>query len=241
MKPLRQIRNTRRFAALLALALACSLAGAASGFARTEASRGVFAVTLQAQLVKTWNYVATRETNDCFVQSRVNGSRTVTLRSKRPTIVTVSYAKGRARYWSGVIRSLGGRAVQSGSVTTVEGGAPGCARSTKRTKCARPRRTLANATVRFFRGGRDRIAFARTRDFAAGLSPDCPPQAQEVRAEGASMHLAVGELSERGLFNTRRPAQTGFASVEETTDFEGDATGKVVVKVNWQLTFRRIR
>jgi hypothetical protein len=231
----------RRFVALLALALACSLAGAASGFARDEPSRGVFAVTLRAQLSKTWNYVATRETDDCFVQSRVSGGQTVTLRSSRPTLVTVSYAKGRARYWSGLVRFLRGRAAQSGSLTTVEGGPPGCNRSTKRTKCARPRRVLANARVRFLRGGKNRIAFARTPDFAAGLSPDCPPQVPAVRTEVPSLHLAVGALSERELFNARRAAQTGFASVEETTDFEGDSTGKVVVKVNWQLTFKRIR
>ena len=193
---------------------------------------------MKAQLTKTWNYVSTREVEACLVQSRVTGSRTVTLRSSRPTRVTVSYANGRARYWSGVIRFLGGRAAQNGSVTTVESGPPGCRGKTKRTNCKRPRRTLANAAVRFFRGRKDRIAFARTRDFAAGLSPGCPPQAQEVRAEGASLHLAVGEISERELFS--RPTQTGFASVEETTDFEGIADGKVVVKVNWQLTFRRI-
>jgi hypothetical protein len=198
----------------------------------------VFAVTLKAQLTKTWNYVDTREVDDCLVQSRVSGSRTVTLRSSRPTPVTVAYANGRARYSPGVVRFLGGRATQSGSVTTVESGPPGCSRTTKRTNCARPRRALANASVRFHRGGKDKIAFARTRDFAAGLSPGCPPQAQAVRAEAPSLHLAVGELSERELFS--RPTQTGFASVEETTDFEGIASGKVVVKVSWQLTFRRI-
>lgn len=195
-------------------------------------------MTLNAQLTKTWNYVSTREVEGCLTQSRVNGSRTVTLRSSRPTRVTVSYSGGRARYSPGTVRFLGGRASQSGAVTTVESGVPGCPRSTKRTACARPRRALANVAVRFLRGGKDKIAFARTRDLAAGLSPGCPPQAQEVRAEGASLHLAVGEISERELFS--RPTQTGFASVEETTDFEGIADGKVVVKVNWQLTFRRI-
>jgi hypothetical protein len=201
---------------------------------------GVFVVTLKAQLTKTWNYAATQEEGECATETRVRGSRTVTLQSARPTLTTVTLANGRARYSPGVVRFLSGRVTQSGSVTTVERGGRACRRSTRRSTCARPRRALANEAVRFSRRGKDRISFARTRDFAAGLSPSCPQQAQPVRAERASLHLAEGEISERGLFSTRYPAQTGFGSVEETTDFEGDANGKVVVRVNWQLTFKRV-
>jgi hypothetical protein len=235
---LRHVRLKQRFGGLLAVTVACSLAVAASGFAQAEPQRAVFAVTLTAKLAKTWNYVSSREVNDCLVQQRVSGSRAVTLRSARPTRVTVSYANGRARYASPVVRVLAGRASQSGTVTTIEGGPPGCSPRTRRTTCPRSRRAFANGSVRFLRGGKDKVAFARTRDFAAGLSPGCPPQAQQVRSEAASLHLAVGEISERELFGRR--TQTGFASVEETTDFEGVATGKVVVKVNWQMTFRRL-
>ena len=236
------MRHQRRFAVPLALALLCSLAGAASGFAQTEAPRGVFAVTLKAQLTKTWNYVGTEEEDDgCTKQSRVRGSRTVTLRSARPTLLTISLAGGRARYSSGVVRFLDGRISQSGTVTTVEGGAASCRRATKRTNCARPRRGLANAAVRFYRSRKDKLAFARTRDFAAVLSSACPPQAKAVRTERASLNLAGGEISEQALFNSRYPSQTGFGSTEETTDFEGDETGKVVVRVSWQLTFERVR
>lgn len=235
------MRHQRRFAVPLALALLCSLAGAASSFAQTEAPRGVFAVTLKAQLTKTWNYVGTEEDDGCTKQSRVRGSRTVTLRSARPTLLTISLAGGRARYSSGVVRFLSGRISQSGTVTTVEGGAAGCRRATKRTDCARPRRGLANAAVRFYRSRKDKLAFARTSDFAARLSSTCPPQAHAVRTERASLHLAAGEISEQALFNSRYPSQTGFGSTEETTDFEGDETGKVVVRVSWQLTFVQVR
>lgn len=235
------MRHQQRFAVLLALVLLCSLAGAASSFAQSEAPRGVFAVTLKAQLTKTWNYVGTQEDDGCTKQSRVRGSRTVTLRSARPTLLTISLAGGRARYSSGIVRFLDGRISQSGTVTTVEGGAVGCRRATKRTNCARPRRGLANAAVRFYRSRKDKLAFARTRDFAAPLSSSCPPQAQAVRTERASLHLAGGEISEQALFNSRYPSQTGYGSVEETTDFEGDETGKVVVRVSWQLTFEQVR
>jgi hypothetical protein len=235
------MRHLRRFVVPLALALPCSLAGTTSVFAQSEASQAVFAVTLQAQLRKTWNYVSTREEDGCTSQTRVRGSRTVTLRSARPTLVTVSFAGGRARYSSGVVRFLGGTAGQSGAVTVVGGGAAGCRRATRRTSCARPRRAVANAAARFFRSRKNRIAFARTRDFTAGLPAACPPQAVAVRAERPSLHLAEGEISERGLFDARYSAQTGFGSVEETTDFEGDANGKVVVRVNWHLTFTRVR
>jgi hypothetical protein len=234
------MRHRRRFLALLAFVFVCPLAGAGSGFAHNEASQGVFAVTLKPDQTKTWSYVATQEEGECATETRVRGSRTVTLQSAIPTLTTVTFANGRARYSPGVVRFLSGRAIQSGTVTTVGRGGTGCRRSARRSTCARPRRVLSNEIVRFSRRGKDKISFARTRDFTAGLSPSCPPQAQPVRAERASLHLAEGEISERGLFNTRYPAQTGFGSVEETTDFEGDANGKVVVRVNWQLTFKRI-
>jgi hypothetical protein len=239
MSALRQMRFRGRFGALLALVFVGALAGAASAFSHSEASRGVFHVTLKAQLTKTWNYVATQEEGDCVTQTRVRGSRTVTLRSARPTVVTVAFANGRARYSSGIVRFLGGRVTQSEAVTAVESGGAGCRRSSKRSNCLRPRRALANQAVRFFRSAKDEISFARSRDFTAGLSPSCPPQAQPVRAERASLHLAEGEISERELLSTRYPSQTGFGSVEETTDFEGDENGKVVVRVSWQLTFAR--
>jgi hypothetical protein len=233
------MRHMRRFLLFLTVALLCALTAVASGLAQDRASRATFAVTLEAQLTKTWNYVATREADGCTTRTRVRGSRTVTLRSARPTLVTALFAGGRARYSSGIVRFLGGSVSQSGNVTTVEGGAAGCRRATRRTTCARPRRGLANAAVRFRRSRKDRISFARTRDFAAGLPTGCPPQAEAVRTERPSLHLAEGEISERGLFSTRYPAQTGFGSVEETTDFEGDETGRVVVRVSWRLTFRR--
>jgi hypothetical protein len=234
------MRHRRRLLAFLALVFVCALAGATSGFAQNEASQGVFAVTLQAQLTKTWNHVTTREEGDCATETHVRGSRSVILRSARPTPTTVTFENGRARYSPGLVRFLSGSAAQTGAVTTVERGGAACRHSTRRSSCARPRRALANEVARFFRRGKDRLAFARTRDFTAGLSPACPPQAQAVRAEGVSLHLAGGEISERGLFNRRYPAQTGFGSIEETTDFEGDANGKVVVRVSWRLTFKRV-
>jgi hypothetical protein len=235
------MRLCGRFGALLALAIVGGLTGVTAAFSQAEAQRSVFRVTLTAQMTKTWNYVATQEQGECVTTNRVNGSRTVTLRSARPTLVTVTFANGRAKYSPGLVRSLGGRVTQSGGVTTVEGGGQGCRRSSKSANCARPRRGLGNQVVRFFRSGRNEISFARTKDFAASLPSACPPQTADVRAERPRLHLAEGEISEQDLRNAGVGSQTASGSAEETTDFEGDETGKVVVRVSWQLTFKRVR
>jgi hypothetical protein len=235
------MRLCGRFGALLALAIVGGLTGVASAFSQPDARGGVFKVTLTAQMTKTWSYVAVQEQGECITSNRVNGSRTVTLRSARPTLVTVTFPKGRAKYSPGLVRSLGGRVTQTGEVTTIEGGGQGCRRSSKSSNCARPRRALGNQVVRFLRGGRNEIAFARTRDFTASLPSACPPQAAEVRAEHPSLHLAEGEISEPDLRNAGVGSQTASGSAEETIEFEGDETGRVVVRVSWQLTFKRVR
>lgn len=238
MHLLRWMGHWSRIGALVALTCLGALAFAAGVEARPSAQRATFQVSLTGQLTKKWDYVTTRQIGDCTVATLVKGSRTVTLRSARPTIVTVTSTAGRLRFAPALVRSVTARASQGGAVTTTERGL-GCTRRT-RSVCARPRRALVNQTLRFFRSRRNEISFRRTRDFGAGLPTNCPPEVTEVRVERPGIHEAQGELSERDLFNRAARTLTAGGSLDETIELEGDPDGKISIRVSWTLTFRRV-
>ena len=129
---------------LIAFAFACAsaLACAQAVEADPDASSARFNVTLTGQFTKGWNYVTTRVEGECTVTTHVVGSRVVTLRSSRPTIVTATSSAGRTRFSPAVVRFVTVRATQGGSVTTTERGI-GCGRRVH-VDCAKLRRTLAN-------------------------------------------------------------------------------------------------
>ena len=237
MHVLRPMGNRGRICVLVMLAGASALACAQAVEAGQDASRARFNVTLTAQITKTWDYVTNRQEGECVVTTHVQGSRVVTLRSGRPTIVTATSSGGRTRFSPAVVRFVTARASQGGSVTTTERGL-GCWRRTH-TNCAKLRRALANQSLTFFRSRRNEISFRRTRDFASGLPTTCPPEAAEVRVERPGVYQAQGELSERDLFNRGIRFQTATGSSTETTDLEGDPDGKIIARANWSLTFRR--
>lgn len=226
-----------RIGVLIMFACASALACAQAVKAGPDASAARFNVTLTAQVTKSWDYVTTSVEGECTVTTHVVGSRVVTLRSSRPTIVSANSSAGRVRFSPAVVRSVTARATQGGSVTRTERGL-GCGRRVH-SNCAKPRRTLANQTLAFFRSRRDEISFRRTRDFASGFSASCPLEAREVRVERPGLHQAQGELSEQDLFNTGVRFQTATGSSEETSELSGDPDGKVIARVNWSLTFRR--
>ncbi|HET7855158.1 MAG TPA: hypothetical protein VFL41_01760 [Gaiellaceae bacterium] len=165
----------------------------------------------------------------------------LTLRSSRPTPVRVSFAGGRAVYSPGYVRFVAVQASQSGVVTTDVAEPPSCAvRSVRSTTCRRLRRAAGGAGLRFFHSRRNEISFSRTREFVT-FPMTCPLQTASVQAERPSLDLAEGEIGEAGLSDPRIESQTATARAVETTDFEGDGDGKVVVRVSWQLTFKRVR
>ena len=221
----------------ITFACASALACAQAVDAGSQASSARFNVTLTGQVTKSWDYVTTRVEGECTVATHVLGSRFVTLRSSRPTIVTATSSAGRVRFSPAVVRFVTARATQGGSVTTTERG-PGCGRRTHST-CLKPRRTLANQTLAFFRSRRNEISFRRTRDFASGLPTNCPPEAAEVRVERPGLHQAQGELSEQDLFNRGVRFQTATGSSQETSALSGNPDGKVIARASWSLTFRR--
>jgi hypothetical protein len=226
-----------RISVLITFACASALACAEAVEAVPDASSARFNVTLTAQVTKSWDYVTTRQEGECTVTTHVKGSRVVTFRSARPTIVTATLGGGRIRFSPAVVRFVTARARQGGSVTTIERGI-GCTRNTQ-TDCVKQQRTRINQRIGFFRSRRNEISFRQTGVFASGFPTACPPEAPEVRVERPGIHEAEGDLSERDLFNRGIRYLTASASSVETTELEGDPDGKVIARVSWSLTFRR--
>jgi hypothetical protein len=192
-------------------------------------------------MTKDWSYVDAGELDGCPITTGVKGQHVVTLRSRRPTLVRVTFVGGRAVYSPPYVRFIAVLASQSGMVTTNRALPPNCAvREARRTNCPRLRLSARDAAVRFFRSRRNEISFARTREFAT-FPTTCPLETASVRAERASLDLAEGDISEAEFRDPGVRFQTATGSAVETTDFEDDGNGKVVVRVSWALTFARVR
>ena len=219
---------------MAALACTCALLSATTVDARAEA-RATFRVTLTAKLTKSWNYVLTRDVGECTTVTYVLGTRTITLRSLRPTSVTATGSPGRARFVPAVVGAIRSQATQSGSVTVTR---PGCG-GPSRDDCAVGRRTLSNQAVQFYRTRPGELSFRRTRDFGAGLSTTCPSQHPLVLVEQPALREAEGDINERQLFDADIRSQMVTGSFEEETDLEGNPDGKVVERVTWTLRFVR--
>jgi hypothetical protein len=205
--------------------------------ARSEA-RASFRVTLTAQLTKTWDYVSSSQVGECTATTHVVGSRTVTLRSARPSLVSAVGRPGRMRFAPTLIRSVTARTTQDGSVTVTERGL-GCTARTH-TDCTRRTRTLRGQALRFFRSRPNEISFRRSRDFGAGMPRGCPPEDPEVQVERPGVHEAEGEISERLLFDREIRTQAAIGSFREDTRIEGGPDGTVVERINWTLRFVRV-
>jgi hypothetical protein len=219
---------------LATLSCACALVVVAAVDARS-AAQARFHVTFNAQLTKTWNYVTVREDGDCSVSTRVEGTRTVTLASVRPTLVTVTSGSGGLSFSPAQVRSVRARITQGGAVVVSERG-PSCSRFA-RTDCAQGRRTLFNQALRFYRSRPREISFRRSTDYR--IPTTCPRETAAVRAEWPGLHEAEGRLSERDLFVRRIRFQTVSGGFEEETEISGDVEGKVVERVVWSLKFTR--
>jgi hypothetical protein len=224
---------------LIALASACAVSGAAAASTSTVASETLFRVTLKATMTKDWSYVDEGELDGCPLKTQVQGRRVVTLRSTRPTLVRVTFAGRRAVYSTGWVRNLLVLGSQSGEMTSDRRLPPSCVdRQVRRSKCVKLRASSRGAAARFFRSRRNEISFSRTPEFF-GFPATCPQQTASVRAERPSLDVAEGEISEAELRDPRIRFQTATGTSVETTDFEGDGDGKVVVRVSWALKFVR--
>jgi hypothetical protein len=206
------------------------LAGTADG---ALPKRATFDVTLRATVSKDWNTLTASTEENCAVFRRSIGHRTVTLRSARPTPITVTFRSGKASFSPAAVRFVVVQITQTGENRTRRE-AP-CRSGTKRERCGPARRRVGGGTFRFFRSARNEISFHSVRLPAAGTS--CPRESAAVRAISPGLRDAEGEIAEIDLAGGR--SQTAFASAELTTDLEGEETGRVVARIRWSLTFTR--
>ena len=209
-----------------------ALAFATAAIAQTEAQRATFRVTLSAKVTKTWDYVAEREEAGCTRRTRVRGSRTVTLRSVRPTVVVVTSSSGRLRFSPALVRSVTALTRQGGSVST-----SGCGNPNQR-GCARTQRSFTNQSFGFFRSRPGELIFRPTRDYT--IASTCPPEDRAVRTERPGIHLAEGRLVERDLFNRRVRSLTANGGYDEETTIEGGPDGRVLARADWHVFFTRV-
>src|SRR5205807_3414749 len=143
----------------------------------------------------------------------------------------VTAASGRVSYSPPAVRALTLRVDHSG-LRTVTTQTP-CPERVVRTRCTRRQQTLRGGTARFFRSARNELSFAPAAlPFPASA---CPGESADVRAIRPGLHDAQGAVSETALANPRFGSQTALGSSVQTTDLEGDETGRVTERVHWGL------
>jgi hypothetical protein len=214
-------------------ALTCLLASLSGTAYGAPPKRVTFDVSLRATVTKDWNTVVASTEEGCAVSRRSIGHRTVTLRSARPTPVTVTFSSGKASFSPSAVRFVAVQVTQSGENRTRKESP--CRTGTERDRCRPSKRRVSGGSFRFFRSGRNEISFRVVRLPAAGAT--CPRESTAVRALRPGLGDAEGEISEADLAAAR--PQTAFASAAVTTDLDGEETGRVVERVQWSLTFSR--
>jgi hypothetical protein len=207
-----------------------ALAGSADGALPARAS---FDVTLRATITKDWNTLTESTEEGCRVFRRSIGRRTVTLRSARPTPITVTLGSGKASFSPAAVRFVVVRVTQTGENRTRR--ASPCRTGTERERCRPAKRKVSGGTFRFYRSARNEISFHSARLPTAATS--CPRESAAVRAIRPGLRDAEAEIAEVDLAEAR--SQTAFASAELITDLEGAETGRVVERISWSLTFDR--
>lgn len=229
------LRLMNRFCgAVGSLALAfvfAGLAGTSDVGARPSAVS--FSVTLQATVTKDWNTVTETTEEGCAVSHRWSGKRRIVLRSVTPTNVVVTLKHGRASFRPSAVRFVRVDVKTTGALLT-HIKAP-CVEKIETKRCAAYRHVARGATLRFFRSRSNEISFHPARLPVEMRA--CPRESTAVRSIRPGLRDAQGTFSELGL--SRGASQTAFGSAEVTTELEGAATGRVVERVSWSLTFTR--
>jgi hypothetical protein len=210
----------RRGRALLFVVIAALLALQAAAASGT--SRASFLVSLSGSVGKQWTYSATATTlQGCSVKTTGGGLRTISFRSADNSVVRASRgANGRAKFSGGV-----------GSLTDT---------TPHRLTCKPLMRVRSHRTFLLVSPRLHHVGFKA----AKGLVPveffnTCPGEPTAVRGVAGGLDLATAKLSEADLFDRNVGGITLQGSSEVTTQtLSGSA--KVVQRVNWRLTLRRL-
>ena len=218
---------------VLACAALAALAGRAEGAPRPKPA--AFRVTLKAMVTKDWDTVTSGTDAGCPTSERSVGHWSATLRSARPSPIVVVFRSGRPVYLPATVRYVRIQVTQSARTTTRV--LDPCRRRVSHSNCPKARLTVTGRLT-FFRSGRNELSF---RPFRLPQLDQTCPSPDRVRAIRPGLEDAEGRLSEAVLRNARIPAQTAIGSIRVTTDLDGDDTGRVVERVQWELKFARVR
>lgn len=197
---------------------------------------------LTGTLTKDWTVKRT-VSGECDEVTTTTGRWKLTVATRRPTrIVTIRPAPGRPlRISPGLVRSIAGSASQTGAVRIVTQG-PRCERSVRRSNCPTQRRSFREATARLMSPVRGMARFAPLQGASAVRSfrGNCPEEPADIRSIRTNLDLADAPLSVADVFDRNVPRFfIGGDSVLETT-IEEEYDGKVIERVRWTLTFRRL-
>jgi len=209
--------------------------------AASQTSRASFLVSLTGSVSKQWNYSATSQTLEgCTVKTSGAGKRTIAFRSADNSVVRAGRSgKGRVKF-SGDVGSLGETIRQSGTKTTRATAGAGCDTALHRLVCKRITRSVPNRVLRLVSRRPHRIGFKAAKSpVPAEFFNTCPGEPTAVRGIAGGLDLAAATMSEADLFDRSVGGMTLQGSSEVTTQtLSGSA--KVVQRVNWRLTLRRL-
>jgi len=222
----------RRGKVLLFVVIAALLALQAA--AASQTSRASFLVSLSGTVTKQWTYTATAQTPEgCTVRTTFRSSDNSVVRTSRN-------GKSLVRF-SGYVRALRETIQQSGTKTTkaTTEKSP-CDTTPHRLVCRLMTRSRSNRALQLVSRRAHHVTFKP----ATGLVPSeffntCPGEPTAVRGIAGGLDLAAAKLSEADLFERAVGGMTLQGSSEVTTQaLNGSA--KVVQRVEWRLTLRRL-
>jgi hypothetical protein len=219
------------------LVLAWGTAGAATP------RRAAFTVTLTASLTKDWTIKRAVE-GECTETTTTTGHWRMNLETRRASRMVVT-ASGRGRplrISPAVVHTIAGTATQTGSVRTASEG-PRCVRSIQQRSCARKRARVRNASVRLTSPRSGVARFAKLQGIAAARSfaGTCPEQPAHVRSLRTDLGLADGPLAASDVFDRGVTRFFITGNTTQETTITGPYDGKVTERVQWTLTFSRVR
>ena len=203
--------------------------------------RAVFDVTLSGTLTKTWTSRHVVEGGCDEITTHV-GQWRLSLRTTRPTRVVAVGPSGpgrAARFSPGIVRSIAGTAIRSGS-RRVQNQSNACG-TNQIAACARKRVSFRGATTAFSSPTRQRIRFGRLQGIRAAraLAGTCPNEAREIRAIRTELSVADAPVAIGDLFDRDVPRFFVSGNAEQETTIEGPYDGTVTERVRWTLTFTR--
>lgn len=223
--------------------LTCLLALAGGAAHAAKPRQAAFRVALTATLTKDWTFTRTETGEGCTRITRGVGHWQTKLSTRRSTRVrAIGAGGGKVRFSGATIRSIAGRATQSGTMTVSGRGAPPCNRLSRSVRCGEQLRSFRGGFVSFGSPRRSVLEFRTLRGVAPirSFSSTCPEEPSDIRAVRTDLPLAPGPLDPSDVFT--RDVRRWFVSgnSEQVTTIEGEVPGRVTERVRWTLIFTRI-